>query len=165
MKKQQVFPDYITIDGSEGGTGAAPKGFMDDVGIPALDALQWVRLTLEQHGVKERMKLMCAGKMVVPGRQFMAYSMGAQALYTARGFMMALGCIQALQCNKNTCPVGITTHEAHLQRGLNVDDKARRVKNYVDSLMHEHEELLSSIGCKSVLELGPQHLYIPSHLK
>lgn len=97
--------------------------------------------------------------MVTPGRQLVALSMGAQAIYTAREFMMALGCIQALQCNENTCAVGITTHHAHLQSGLDIEEKSQRVVNYVDSLLHDHDELLASLEKTSLGELNPENIY------
>ena len=160
MKAQNGFPDYITIDGAEGGSGAAPKSFMDDMGLPIFQALPKVQKILVQEGVRDQCKLMCAGKMINPGRQFIAFSMGADAVYTARGFMLALGCIQALQCNQNTCPVGITTHHKHLQAGLDIEEKAKRVENYVRSLLHDHEELLASIGKTSFQDLGESNLFL-----
>ena len=159
MKSRSHFPDYITIDGAEGGTGAAPKSFMDDMGVPIMQALPAVQRILVEEEVRDRLKLMAAGKLVTPGRQLVAFSLGAQAIYTARGFMMALGCIQALQCNKNTCPVGITTQNRHLQAGLDIESKSERVVNYVESLMHDHEELLASLGKTSLGELDPKNLY------
>jgi glutamate synthase domain-containing protein 2 len=159
MKKQSIFPDYITIDGAEGGTGAAPKSFMDDMGVPIMKALPIVQNILVEEGIRDQLKLMGAGKLVTAGRQMMALSLGAQAVYTARGFMMALGCIQALQCNKNTCPVGITTHHKSLQVGLDIERKSERVVNYVQSLMHDREELLASLGKTSLSELNVENLY------
>ncbi|MCP4297883.1 MAG: FMN-binding glutamate synthase family protein [Proteobacteria bacterium] len=160
MKTLDIFPDYITIDGGEGGTGAAPKSFMDDLGVPIYMALPKIQKILVEEGVRNRLKLMCAGKMINPGRQFVAFSMGADAVYTARGFMLALGCIQAIQCNENSCPVGITTHQKHLQAGLDIEDKAKRVANYVHSLIHDHEELLASLGKRSIQELDEKNLFL-----
>ncbi len=159
MKQRGVHPDYITIDGAEGGTGAAPKAFMDDFGVSIFDALPKVQRVLEEEGLRDKLKLMSAGKLVSPGKQFMAYSMGADAVYTARGFMFALGCIQALQCNRNTCPVGITTHQKHLQGGLDIEDKSERVASYVKSLVHDHEEMLASVGKKRIQDLTIENLY------
>lgn len=159
MKRLDSFPDYISIDGAEGGTGAAPKAFMDDMGVPIFAALPQVQKILVEEGARKRLKLMAAGKLVNPGRQFMAFSLGADAIYTARGFMMGIGCIQALQCNKNTCPVGITTHHPHLQHGLDVEEKSERVAAYVASLVHDHQELLASIGKTSIAELDSSNLY------
>jgi glutamate synthase domain-containing protein 2 len=161
MNRQSIYPDYISIDGAEGGTGAAPKSFMDDVGVPLFEALPVVARILIDAGARSKMKLMCAGKLISPARQFMAFSLGADAVYTARGFMLALGCIQALQCNMNTCPVGITTHETKLQRGLDIESKSVRVANYVSALLHDQEELLGSMGCRSIRQLRPAYLYAP----
>lgn len=160
MKRQEVFPDYITVDGAEGGTGAAPKSFMDGLGLPIFQGLPMVQTLLEEEGVRSRLKVMASGKLVDARRQLIAMSMGADACVTARGFMMALGCIQALQCNQNTCPVGITTHDPHLQRGLDIEAKSTRVANYVNGLCHDHEEMLAALGCKSASELTGDHLYV-----
>ncbi len=162
MKRQDVFPDWITVDGAEGGTGAAPKAFIDRVGMPLFPALKSVNDILTKNGVRDRLKLMASGKLVAPGRQMVAFCLGADAIYSARGFMLSLGCIQALQCGNNTCPVGITTHDPALQHGINIDAKAPRIANYVHNLEHDLEELLASAGCRSVKELTFDHLYVPS---
>lgn len=163
MKKQRIFPDFISIDGAEGGTGAAPKSFMDNVGIPLFRALPLVQRILVEERVRNKLKLLCAGKLVSPGKQLTAMALGADAIYTARGFMFALGCIQALQCNKNTCPVGITTHDPRFQKGLVISDKSVKVTSYVKNLEHDFYELLASTGCKSVKELTPDKVYIPKN--
>ncbi len=164
MKRMNVFPDYISVDGAEGGTGAAPKSFMDDLGIPILQALPLVHKILVEEGVRDRLKLMAAGKLINPGKQMVALSLGAQACYTARGFMLALGCIQALTCNRNTCPVGITTHNPGLQRGLDIEVKSERVKNYVKNMEHEYFELLASLGKKSFKDLNSDNILFPTRL-
>lgn len=161
MRDQLVFPDYIAIDGAEGGTGAAPRAFMDDIGVPLFKALPFVHKTLKEAGLRDRMKLICAGKLISPGKQFMALSLGAQACYTARGFMLAIGCIQALQCNTNTCPVGITTHHAQLQGGLDIESKAQRVVHYVNSMNKDYYELMASLGKKDFENLGLDNLLLP----
>ncbi len=163
MKRQKIFPDYISIDGSEGGTGAAPKSFMDNVGVPLFKALPIVQKVLVEERVRKKMKLLCAGKLINPGKQLTAMALGADAVYTARGFMLALGCIQALQCNKNTCPVGITSHDPQFQKGLVVEDKSKRVANYVNNLEHDFYELLASTGSRSIKELTPDKVYIPKN--
>ncbi|MCB1120497.1 MAG: FMN-binding glutamate synthase family protein [Verrucomicrobiae bacterium] len=162
MKRQQVFPDFISVDGAEGGTGAAPKAFLDGVGMPLLKALPRVDSILREAGVRERLKVNASGKLVTPAKQMIALALGADAVYTARGFMLALGCIQALQCGNNTCPIGITTHDPRLQKGLDIGVKSLRVRNYVDNTIHDLEELLRSTGCRSFSELTSEHLYIPS---
>ena len=146
MKRQNVFPDYVALDGSEGGTGAAPKTFMDDLGYPLFKALSFLTQHSEEYKVAKKYKIVCSGKLVRAGKQIMALCLGAHAIYTARGFMLALGCIQALRCNNNTCPVGITTHQSHLQHGLDIDNKSDRVKNYVTNLNHNHYALLAAMG-------------------
>ncbi len=161
MKRQDVFPDWITIDGSEGGTGAAPKAFMDRVGLPLFPALKRADDILTEHEVRNRLKIIASGKLVGPGRQMIAFCLGADAIASARGHMLAIGCIQAMQCGNNTCPIGITTHDPDLQRGLEVDLKAQRIANYVQNLEHDLEELLCATGCRSVQELSFEHLYVP----
>ena len=161
MLRQDTFPDYISVDGSEGGTGAAPKAFMDRVGVPLFPALARVNKILCEAGVRDRLKLMGAGKLINPGRQMMAFALGAQAVYTARGFMLSLGCIQALQCGRNTCPIGITTHNPALQRGLDIATKSIRVNNYVHNVVHDLIELLAASGQRSFHELSMENLFIP----
>ncbi len=161
MKRQDVFPDWITVDGAEGGTGAAPKAFMDRVGLPLFPALKRVDDILTEHDVRNRLKLIASGKLVGPGRQLIAFCLGADVVGSARGFMLSIGCIQAMQCGNNTCPVGITTHDPDLQRGLDIDLKANRVAQYMDNLEHDLQELLCATGCRSVQELSFEHLYVP----
>lgn len=161
MINQDTFPDYISVDGAEGGTGAAPKAFMDRVGVPLFPALSGVNKILIKAGVRDRLKLLAAGKLVNPGRQMLAFALGAQAIYSARGFMLALGCIQAMECGKNTCPIGITTHDRTLQNGLDIGVKSVRVKNYVNNVEHDLMELLSASGQPSFQSLSMQNLYIP----
>lgn len=162
FKAQDIYPDWITIDGSEGGTGAAPRAFIDRVGMPLLPALQGANDALVAAGIRNRLKLLASGKLIGPGRQMLAFCLGADAICSARGFMLALGCIQAIQCGSNTCPVGITTHDPKLQGGLDIDVKAARVKNYVNNLQHDLDELVAATGCKKINELGFRHLYVPA---
>lgn len=159
MKKQSVLPDFITVDGGEGGTGAAPKSFMDDLGMPLFEALPLVQQILVDEGVRDQLVIFASGKLINAGRQLKAMALGADVVYSARGFLLALGCIQALQCNKNTCPVGITTHVPHLQKGLDVEIKSQRVASYVDALHHDFEELLAATGSKSPRELSELNLF------
>ena len=165
MKRTSVFPAYITVDGAEGGTGAAPKAFMDDVGVPLFEALPIVHGLLVELEMREKIRILAAGKLVDPGRQFVALSLGADAIYSARGFMLAIGCIQALQCNANTCPVGITSHDPKMTRGLDIDLKALRVQNYVENLMKDHKELMASMGIKKLSELSARNILFPNNEK
>jgi len=162
MKRQDVFPDWIAVDGSEGGTGAAPKAFIDSVGMPLYPALKAVNDALVSLGVRDRLKLVASGKLIAPGPQLVAFCLGADAIYTARGFMLAIGCVQAMQCANNTCPVGITTHDPSLQRGLDPELKSLRVAHYANNLFHDLEHLLASVGCRSLKELSYDKLYAPS---
>jgi len=130
-------PDFITIDGAEGGSGAAPMSLMDAVGLSIREALPAVVDALVIHGLREQVKVIASGKLVTPVDVAWALCIGADFVNSARGFLFALGCIQALQCNRNTCPTGITTHNPRLQAGLDVEDKARRVASYVKNLHRE----------------------------
>ena len=158
MKEMSIFPDYISIDGSEGGTGAAPKIFMDHVGQPIFKSLPFVHKTLQELGIRNKLKLLASGKLINSGTQMMALALGADAFYTARGFMLSLGCIQALRCNNNTCPVGITTHSPSLMKGLDIEDKSNRVLYYVKNLSEEYYELLSALGQNSFKKINEKLL-------
>ena len=164
MKRQNVFPDFITIDGSEGGTGAAPKAFMDDLGIPLYKALQIINEIMTTLKVRDKLKICASGKLINAGKQITAMSLGADATYSARGFMMAVGCIQALQCNANTCPVGITTHEPHLQAGFDIEVKANRVANYARNIYKDHLEIASALGKFDMNSYGLDDVDLGHHI-
>ena len=150
-------PDFITVDGAEGGTGAAPLPLIDMVGLSLREGLPLVVDKLIQHGLRDRVRVIGSGKLVVPGQVAWALCMGADVAVTARGFMFALGCIQALQCNKNTCPTGITTHDPHLHQGLDPADKAVRVASYHRNLTHEVGIIAHSCGVTSPRALKRHH--------
>lgn len=158
MKRQGALVDYLAIDGAEGGTGAAPQSFLDDVGMPLERALPTVAGMLRELELSTRIRLVASGKLINPARQVTAMARGADAVYSARGFLLALGCIQAMQCNANTCPVGLTTHDPRLTRGVAVDEKAARVRRYVEALSKEHAELLAALGCRRHADLRPEHV-------
>ncbi|MGR3491512.1 MAG: FMN-binding glutamate synthase family protein, partial [Shimia sp.] len=120
-------PDFITIDGGEGGTGASPMPLIDLVGMSIREALPHVRDMIRRAGMEGRIRLIASGKLVNPSDVAWALAAGAEFVTTARGFMFSLGCIQAMKCNKNTCPTGITTHDPRYQKGLVVEDKWKRV--------------------------------------
>ncbi|HLC77653.1 MAG TPA: FMN-binding glutamate synthase family protein [Candidatus Nanoarchaeia archaeon] len=163
MTRQGVFPDYIAIDGAEGGTGAAPQDFIDDVGMPIAVGLKRADYILKNKGVRNRTKIIASGKLVTPAEQFKALAEGADAVYTGRGPLLALGCIQALECNKGTCPTGITTHDEHLQRGLDVDVKGQRVGNYFNNIRSGLDHLLMATGKRSYRELSQEDVYDPKN--
>jgi glutamate synthase domain-containing protein 2 len=129
-------PDFITVDSGDGGTGAAPMPLMDNVGLTIRESLVLVIDLLIAHGLRDRIKVIASGKLITPAEIAWAYCVGTDFVASARGFMFALGCIQAMKCNKNTCPTGITTHSRRLQRGLDPENKAVRVKNFVEKVRY-----------------------------
>jgi glutamate synthase domain-containing protein 2 len=139
-------PDFITVDGGEGGTGAAPMPLMDLVGMPLREALVRMVDLRDRHGLHDRIRIVASAKLVNPGDVAWAICTGADFVTTARGFMFALGCIQALKCNRNTCPTGVTTHNPRLQAGLVVEEKDRRVANYARAIIREVETIAHSVG-------------------
>jgi glutamate synthase domain-containing protein 2 len=153
-------PDFITVDGGDGGTGAAPMALMDNVGLPLKEALPLVVDKIMQCGLEDRIKIIASGKIITPSDVAWAICAGADFVTSARGFMFSIGCIQSLKCNKNTCPTGITTHNKRLQKGLNPENKAVKVKNYVDNINKTVETIAHSCGVKEVRLLNRTHLRI-----
>jgi len=155
-------PDYMTVDSADGGTGAAPQSLIDNVGLPVISSLPLVVDKLTEYGLKRRIKVFASGKMVEPSGVAAALCLGADCVNTARGFMFALGCVQALQCNKNTCPTGITTHDPELQKGLDANLKADRVANYARNMLKEVRIVAHSCGVINPQDLSRDHAYIVS---
>lgn len=153
-------PDFITIDSADGGTGAAPQSLMDFVGLPLKESLPLVTDKLNQYGLRKRIKVISSGKMITPSGVAWALCMGSDFVVSARGFMFALGCIQALQCNKNTCPTGITTHDEKLQYGLDPTNKAERVANYAKNMSYEVGVIAHSCGVNEPRQLKRYHAHI-----
>ncbi|WP_208350914.1 FMN-binding glutamate synthase family protein [Pseudaestuariivita rosea] len=151
-------PDFITIDGGEGGTGASPMPLMDLVGMPIREALPMVTNLRDAAGLKDRIRLVASGKLVNPGDVAWALAAGADFVTSARGFMFALGCIQALKCNKNTCPTGITTHDPRFQKGLVVEDKYVKVARYAQSIISEVEMIAHSVGVAEPRQMRRRHV-------
>ncbi len=156
----QTAPDFITLDGGDGGTGAAPMPLMDIVGLPLREALPIVSDMIYERGLRGRIRLIASGKLINPSDVAWAIAAGADFVTCARGFMFSLGCIQALKCNKNTCPTGITTHDKRLQKGLVAETKAVKVANYAKSLIKEVEVIAHSVGVKEPREIGRRHVRI-----
>ncbi len=150
-------PDFITIDSADGGTGAAPMSLMDYVGLPIQESLPLVVDRLRAAGLKERIKVIVSGKLITPAGVAWALCVGADFITSARGFMFSLGCIQALHCNRNTCPTGITTHNPRLQKGLDPRIKSLRVANYVKNMVREVGVLAHSCGVREPRELRRFH--------
>lgn len=153
------FPDFITIDGGEGGTGAAPPEFSNFVGMPLLDALAFVDNALRGFGIRNQMKLIASGKILTGFHIVRAMALGADTCNTARAMMMALGCIQALECNKNTCPTGVATQDPALMAGLVIDDKKTRVANYHKNTVESFVELLAASGIDHPDKINRTHVY------
>lgn len=153
-------PDFITVDSAEGGTGAAPLPLIDDMGLPLRESLAMVVNKLYEYGLRERVRVIASGKLVTPADVAWALCVGADFCVSARGFMFALGCIQALQCNRNTCPTGITTHDPKLQRGLVPEDKAQRVANYAERMRYEVGMIAHACGVAEPRQLQRRHARI-----
>ncbi|OCH98448.1 glutamate synthase [Legionella jamestowniensis] len=153
-------PDFITLDSADGGTGASPQGLMDYMGIPIQESLPRLVDILVLYNLRERIKVIASGKLITPSGVTWALCAGADFVNSARGFMLALGCIQAMQCHKNTCPTGVTTHNARLQRGLVVEDKAERVYHYANNMAHEVAILCHSCGVEEPRQLKRKHARI-----
>lgn len=159
MLETGIQPDFITIDGSEGGTGAAPIEFSDSIGMPLEEALVFVTDTLRGYNLHNKIKIIASGKIITAFDIIRAIALGADICNSARGMMFALGCIQALKCDSNECPTGITTHDPALTRGLVVDDKAERVKNFHHETVHAALELLAGMGLTDFSQLNRDHIY------
>jgi glutamate synthase domain-containing protein 2 len=153
-------PDFITLDSADGGTGAAPMSLMDNVGLPIQESLPLLVDALTAHGLRDRIRVIASGKLINPAEVAWALCVGADFINSARGFMFALGCIQAMQCNRNTCPTGVTTHDRHLQRGLDPTDKAERVRHYVDNMATEVGIIAHSCGAADPRALRREHCRI-----
>ena len=153
-------PDFITVDSGDGGTGAAPMPLIDNVGLPVRESLPLVIDILNAHGMRPRIRVIASGKMINPSGVAGALCLGADFVISARGFMFALGCIQALQCNRNTCPTGVTTHDKRLQRGLVPEDKAERVRRYQQQIEKEVGIIAHSCGVPEPRRLRRMHCRI-----
>lgn len=154
MKNTGLIPDFITVDGAEGGTGAAPIIFSDHVGMPWENAIVFVDNTLREMGLRDKLKIITSGKLVDGFDVFKAMCLGADVCNSARGMMLALGCIQALECHANTCPTGIATNNPSKVRGLVVEDKWKRVANYHEGVLEDFIDLCAAGGCKSLNDLN-----------
>jgi len=153
-------PDYISVDGGDGGTGAAPLPLIDNTGLTVRESLPLIDDLLREYGLRERVKVIASGKLITSADVAWAFCAGADMVNNARGFMFALGCIQALKCDKNTCPTGITTHNPRLQKGLNPANKAVRVQNYVKTIIKEVEIIAHACGVDEPREMQREHLLI-----
>ncbi|MBW6481662.1 MAG: FMN-binding glutamate synthase family protein [Vicingaceae bacterium] len=158
MLKTGIKPDFITVDGGEGGTGAAPVEFSNSLGMPLRDGLAFVVDTLKKYDLKKDIKVIASGKIFTGFHIARVIALGADMCNSARAMMMAVGCIQALQCNTNTCPVGVATQNKSLMKGLNVADKSVRVTNFHRETVKSFVELLAASGLSKPEELTRIHI-------
>lgn len=159
MMHLDIYPDYIAVDGGEGGTGAAPPEFSNYVGAPMIDGLDFVHNILNGLNIRQHIKIIASGKITSAFHVARAMALGADACYQARSMMMALGCIQALLCNTNKCPTGITTQDPKLTIGLVVKDKKVRVAEYHEKTIKNYVELLGASGLDETKNLTRSHIY------
>ncbi|AYD46860.1 FMN-binding glutamate synthase family protein [Arachidicoccus soli] len=151
--------DFITVDGAEGGTGAAPIDFSDSVGMPWEPALVFVCDTLKKFGLREEIKIITATKIISAFDIFKALCLGADICNSARGMMFALGCIQSLKCHTNACPTGVATQKDSLVRGLVPEEKWKRVKNYHQETLNDFLDLLAASGCNKLSQLNRKMIH------
>ncbi|KAB2332249.1 FMN-binding glutamate synthase family protein [Cytobacillus depressus] len=158
MKETGKGPDFITVDGGEGGTGASYQELIDSVGLPIRSALPILVSTLEKYGVRDRVKIIASGKLFTPDRIAIALAMGADLINIARGFMITVGCIQTLKCHSNACPVGVATTDPDLQKALVIDEKKYRVVNYLVNLRKGLFRISAAAGIESPVHFQPRHI-------
>jgi glutamate synthase domain-containing protein 2 len=151
-------PDYVQVDGGEGGTGAAPAPLADYVGLPITQALPYVAAIRDEHGLRERIRIVASGKLITPDKVAWALCMGADFVSSARGFMFSLGCIQAMKCGSGKCPTGVTAVDPRLIAGLDPTDKAVRVSKYARQVADEVEIIAHSCGLTDATGFAPRHV-------
>jgi glutamate synthase domain-containing protein 2 len=159
MLASGITPDFIVIDGKEGGTGAAPAEFIDNLGMPLRDGLSFAHMALVGAGLRDKIKLGCAGKIITGFDMARAHALGADWCNVARGFMFAVGCIQAQSCHTGHCPTGVATQDPWRQRAIVVGDKAARVASFHKETVKSLAELLAAAGLHTPADLGPQHIF------
>jgi glutamate synthase domain-containing protein 2 len=158
MLESEIVPDFIVVDGGEGGTGAAPVEFADHLGTPMREGLLFVHNTLVGAGLRDRIKIGAAGKIVSAFDMATVLAIGADWVNAARGYMFALGCIQSMSCHTNRCPTGVATQDASRARALHVPDKAERVRQFHDRTVHALADMLAAAGLSHPDALQPHHI-------
>lgn len=158
MLETGILPDFIVVDGTEGGTGAAPLEFMDHLGMPLRDGLSFVNAALIGANLRDRIKIGCSGKITSGFDMARVIALGADWCNAARGFMFAIGCIQAQQCHTGACPTGVATQDPLRQRALNVPDKAERVARFHQETVKSLAEILAAAGLEGPGQLMPEHI-------
>ena len=150
IKSVGYIPDFISVDGSEGGTGAAPLEFTDHLGMPLYEALAFVKQTLDEFNLSRDVKIIAAGKIITGFDVLKVLSLGASVCYSARGMMFAIGCIQALICDSGKCPVGVATQNPALYKGLDPTDKGVRVFNFHQGTIKATKEMMEACGFSDI---------------
>jgi len=158
IKKIGISPDFITLDGGEGGTGASYQELAEAVGLPIKSALPLLDAALKKYKVRDRVKIIASAGLFSPDRVAIALAMGADLINIARGFMITIGCIQALKCHTNACPVGVATTDPHLQKALVIDEKKYRVANYVIAMRQGLFRLAAAAGLESPVHFSKGHV-------
>tara|TARA_R110001592_G_scaffold124575_6_gene333607 strand:- start:2010 stop:3515 length:1506 start_codon:yes stop_codon:yes gene_type:complete len=153
------YPDFITVDGGEGGTGAAPLEFTNYVGTPLLEGLTYIKKLLEKYNLKNQIKIIASGKAIDAFDVVKLLALGADTVNMARSFMLSLGCIQARECNLDTCPVGVATQDSDLVKALVVEKKNIRVKNYHEKTIESVKEMVAAMGIETFLDLQPNQVF------
>ncbi|UUX51853.1 FMN-binding glutamate synthase family protein [Nisaea acidiphila] len=156
------YPDFIVVDGKEGGTGAAPVEFTNSLGMPLREGLHFVHMTLTGAGIRDRVRLGASGKIISGADIATALALGADWCNAARGFMFAIGCIQARACHTNRCPTGVATQDESRQRGLVVEDKYKRVANFHRNTLRGFAEMLGAMGLDDPGQIRPETMHIRS---
>lgn len=165
MVEEDIVPDFLTVDGGEGGTGASYYGLAYSVGLPAFSAIPMVDDMLKKYGIRRRTKIIASGKLLTPDKIAMALALGADLINIARGFMMSVGCIMSQVCHKNTCPVGVATTDAELQQALVIEEKNYRVTNYLIALRQGLFDLAAVAGLDSPTKFTREHIVYHSDFR
>jgi glutamate synthase domain-containing protein 2 len=159
MLETGITPDFITVDGSEGGTGAAPVELTNSVGMPLRDGLVFVNRALTGVGLRNKIRLIASGKAVSAFHVLRLLALGADTVNAARAMMFALGCLQSRSCNTDKCPTGIATQDPARYRALDIEDKGQRVYAYHHAMIHNLLELLAAAGLEKLEDLNPSHIH------
>src|SRR3974390_1880823 len=157
MLESPIYPDFIVVDGNEGGTGAAPLEFMDHMGMPMREGVNFVHNALIGINARDRIKIGASGKVATAFDMARAMAIGADWCNAARGFMFALGCIQSLSCHTDRCPTGVATQDKMRSRALVVADKTARARRYHASMLHALAELTAAAGLDHPQDFQPEH--------
>ena len=158
MLKSQIYPDFIVVDGTEGGTGASPVEFSNHVGTPLQEGLRLVHNTLVGANLRDQIKIGCSGKIISAFDMAVVFALGADWCNSARGFMFSVGCIQAQVCDTGFCPTGVTTQDPSRQKALVVTDKSERVYHFHKETLKALKEIVEAAGLHHPVEINTRHI-------